>query len=390
MSTGIVVRHSRGCGAPEAKCSCKPGPSYRAEIYDKRSGKKIRRTFHNLSEARTWRHDAASELAKGKFQTPARTTLREAGDAWLKGARSGAVRTRSGDLYKPSAIRSYEAALTERIYPELGAVRLSDVRRMDVQRLADDMLAEGLDASTIRNMLMPLRVIFRRALEDGIVAVSPCDKLRLPAVRGSRDRIASPEEAHKLVAAVPEHDRALWATAFYAGLRRGELMALRVEDVDLASGRIRVERSYDPKERAYVEPKSMKGKRTVPVPAVLRSYLATHKLALGWSEGLFFGRTPDLPFDDSSLQARADTAWKRAKLQRITLHECRHTYASLMIAAGVNAKALSTYMGHASVTITYDRYGHLMPGNEDEAIALVDKYLEQAAAGQKWASEGQR
>jgi integrase len=62
----------------------------------------------------------------------------------------------------------------------------------------------------------------------------------------------------------------------------------------------------------------------------------------------------------------------------ITLHEARHTVASLMIAAGVNAKALSTYMGHSSVTITYDRYGHLMPGNENEAASLLDAYLKRA------------
>jgi integrase len=60
----------------------------------------------------------------------------------------------------------------------------------------------------------------------------------------------------------------------------------------------------------------------------------------------------------------------------IALHECRHTFASFMIAAGVNAKALTTYMGHSSVTITYDRYGHLFPGNEAEAAALADAYLE--------------
>ena len=59
----------------------------------------------------------------------------------------------------------------------------------------------------------------------------------------------------------------------------------------------------------------------------------------------------------------------------MTLHECRHVYASLSIAAGVNAKALSTYLGHASITITYDRYGHLMPGSEAEAAALLDTYL---------------
>ena len=60
------------------------------------------------------------------------------------------------------------------------------------------------------------------------------------------------------------------------------------------------------------------------------------------------------------------------------LHECRHTFASILIAAGVNAKALSTYLGHNSIPITLDRYGHLMPGNEDEAVALVDAYLELA------------
>lgn len=62
----------------------------------------------------------------------------------------------------------------------------------------------------------------------------------------------------------------------------------------------------------------------------------------------------------------------------ISLHECRHTFASLMIAAGGNAKALSTYMGHASITITLDRYGHLMPGNENEAAARLDTYLQTA------------
>jgi len=76
---------------------------------------------------------------------------------------------------------------------------------------------------------------------------------------------------------------------------------------------------------------------------------------------------------------RARRAWKAAGLEPVTLHECRHTFASLMIAAGVNAKALSTYMGHATISITLDRYGHLMPGNEAEAAGLLDAYLDRAA-----------
>jgi integrase len=74
-------------------------------------------------------------------------------------------------------------------------------------------------------------------------------------------------------------------------------------------------------------------------------------------------------------------------LERITLHECRHTFASLMIAAGVNAKALSTFMGHANISITLDRYGHLMPGTEGEAAGLLDTYL---AAGYNRAEEQAR
>jgi integrase len=76
---------------------------------------------------------------------------------------------------------------------------------------------------------------------------------------------------------------------------------------------------------------------------------------------------------------RADVAWERAGLTRLTFHDCRHTFASLMIAAGVNAKALSSYLGHASIEITFDRYGHLMPGNEAEAAGLMGAYLERAS-----------
>lgn len=88
-----------------------------------------------------------------------------------------------------------------------------------------------------------------------------------------------------------------------------------------------------------------------------------------------FGDDDHRPFNPKHLTERADEAWTEAKLHRITLHECRHTFASLMIAAGVNAKALSEYMGHANISITFDRYGHLMPGNEAQAADLLDAYL---------------
>jgi Single-strand binding protein family/Phage integrase family len=110
-----------------------------------------------------------------------------------------------------------------------------------------------------------------------------------------------------------------------------------------------------------------------PIAAVLRDYLIEHRLR--GAEGLVFGRDGDTPWATGSISQRANKAWKAAKLTPIALHECRHTFASLMIAAGVNPKALQTFMGHSSITVTLDRYGHLFPGSEGEAAVLLDAYL---------------
>ena len=125
-------------------------------------------------------------------------------------------------------------------------------------------------------------------------------------------------------------------------------------------------------------PKSRSGRRTVPLPAALRKHLLEHRLARGRRGGLFFGRPDGRPFSNQALSQRATRTWRAAGLEPIGLHECRHTFASLMIAAGVDAKALSTFLGHASVTITLDRYGHLFPGSEQEAAGLLDRYLERS------------
>ena len=315
------------------------------------------------------------------MRAPTSTTLRQSADAWLAGARDGSIRTRSGDAYKPSAIRSYESALRTRVLPELGSAKLATIARVDLQDLADRLLAEGLDPSTIRNALMPVRAIYRRALSRGEVAVNPTTGIELPAVRGRRDRVADPAEARQLLAALPAPDRAVWATAVFSGLRRGELMALRWTEVDLDGRRIRVARSWDPKEGIVVAPKSAAGVRSVPLLAELRTHLVEHRLRSGRGDGLVFGADGVTPFQHSTVGRRAQRAWRDAGLRAIGLHECRHTFAALLIAAGVNPKALSTFMGHASIGITLDRYGHLLPGSEDEAAELVDAYLARGTVG---------
>jgi integrase len=373
MPAGIEVRHTRTCRSSEGgRCNCEP--SYRAQVWNKRDGLKHRKSFRTLAEAKAWRDEARVAIRRGALRKQISTRLREMGEAWLEDAGAGRVRNRSGDLYKPSSIRGYEKGLRLFVYPALGDARVSDLQVRDVQDLVDELDAAGVAPATIQTAVTPLRAIFGRALSRGEVSVNPTQGLRLPAVRSGKKRIASPEDAQRLLDALELADRALWATAFYGGLRRGELQALRWEDVDLANGVVHVRRSWDLVE-GEVGPKSVKGRRRVPISAVLRSYLVEHKLASGRSEGLVFGESATRPFDPRKAARRADKAWEASKLERITFHEGRHTFASLMIAAGVNAKALSTYMGHANIAVTFDLYGHLMPGNEAEAAGLLDSYL---------------
>src|SRR2546423_331610 len=254
---GIDVRHSKGCPARDSR-RCRCTPTYQAHVWSARDSKRIRKTFKTLREARAWRQDAQVALRRRTMKAPSQLTLRNAAEAWLAGAEDGMIRNRSGDRYKPSALRGYEQALRTRILPELGGARVTDVTRADLQDVAERLLAAGYDPSTIRNTFLPPRALS-----------------------------GAPSPAQTLL-----------------GLQR-------------------------------------------------RGSTSPH-------------RSP------------ARNAGPPTELPPICLHEARHTSASPMIAAGVNAKPLSTYMGHSSVTITYDRYGHLMPGNVEDAAALLDAYLQHA------------
>lgn len=368
MAEGIEVRTSKD-----------GSKSYRASVWSRRDRKLIRKTFPTKAAAKVWRHDALGELRRGRLRPPDPTRVREAAQAFLEGAESGAIRDRSGRPYKPSTLRGYKRALDLRLLPTLGHHRLTDLRRTEVQALIDSLAAEGLSASTIRNTLDPLRAIYRRAMARDLVAVNPTSSVELPAARGGRMRIATPEEAEVLLAALRANDRALWATALYAGLRRGELRALRVCDVDIGRSEIYIQRSWDDK-RGPIEPKSAAGTRVVPMLGLLRDYLDEHLLRQGRSgDDLVFGRGPAAPFVASSVRARALADWGEAGLSPIGLHECRHTFASLLIDAGSNAKAVQEFMGHATIQMTFDRYGHLMPGSRDEVRQRLDSYLEESA-----------
>jgi len=209
---GIETRHSKRCATHQrARCNCTP--TYQANVWDNRSRSRVRKTFDTLAGARQWRRDALTALDRGAMLTTSPITLAETAEAWLEGVKSGAIRSRKRTAYKPSAIRGYERALTLRVLPALGYLRFGEVSRRDVQRLVDDLLASGLAPSTVVNTLNPLQAIYRRALQREEVSTNPTERLELPSQNSRRERVASPEEAARLLDALPAEDRAVWATA---------------------------------------------------------------------------------------------------------------------------------------------------------------------------------
>jgi integrase len=371
VPTGIRRIHRKAC--PGGRCRCS---SYEAWVWDARVGNKLRRTFRSEAAAKSWRADQVVAVTKGIIGASSGETIRDAGERLIEGMRAGNVRTRSGRTFKPSAVESYASALEQHVYPAMGARKVSAVERRHVQALADHLAASGKAPSTVRNALMPLRVLYRRALRDGEATINPVAGIELAAGEKPRDRFTSPDETRALIAAVPDRDRAAWALAWYAGLRLGEVRALRWDDVDLSAGELHVRQAWCNRTKQITRPKTEASVRTVPIVGELRRLLLEHRLLTGRvSGGLVVEKAGGGVESGDSLAWRAEKAWKAAKLERVTMHSARHSYASLMILARVPITALSRFMGHTSITVTVDRYGHLYPSERQAAVGAFDALM---------------
>jgi integrase len=361
------VRHKRACASHEGRaCDCTP-------YYVK-----IRRSFPTLAAARGWRQDACGLVRKKQLRASQPITLREEVEAWLTGAQSGAIRNRREQPYKPSVIRNYKISLEKRVLPELGHMRLDAISRSDVMQLKEELQASGIADSTIRNTFVPLQAIFRRARDHERLMIDPMMGLRLPTAP-TRDRVATPEQAAALLAPLAEREQGVWACAFYSGLRRGEMRALRVRAVDLDAGTIDVKHGWDGGE---IAPKSKAGVRVVFVAEALRPYL--EPLVEGRPAEAFVFGSDLAPFEPRAIDRKASRAWnaadqrraenKEAPLVRFTLHEGRHSFSTWCDHAGISRDRRSVYMGHATGDID-SHYSHLLVQQRPKDRTTFDAYL---------------
>jgi integrase len=413
---GIVVLHARDCAIsrekelareegrePKAKrCNC--APSYEAWISSRREKRKIRKRFspaehgeYALAAAQNQLTDWRVALRVGAVRSPSRQTLRVIGDEWIAKAEAGEILSRKRTPFKPATLRGYRKDLETYVYPELGYERLAEIRLDDVQALVDRLVGRGLSGQTVLNAIIPLRCIVRYARKRKGLTSNPTDGLEVPEGGQRRERAETPVGAAALLDPLDEEAKPIYATAFYAGLRRGELQALRASDVRGLDGdgvaAISVRRSWDAK-AGDVDPKSKAGVRDVPVPETLRAILAAHVERTGRrGDDFLLGPYGSAPFVPNDISRRALRAWAvaavgalltrtrlPAELVPIALHECRHTYSSFLDAAGVSEARADRYMGHSNRTVSA-RYRHQLDGQLAEDAATLERYLSGAAAG---------
>jgi integrase len=348
VAPGIGVRHLKSCKSHDGESKCTCSPTIRAWVWDKRNGRKAVKSFRGrgaLTAAKRWRVQAAHQIADAPYRD-SRATLREVAIAFLDGAEAEppVVLSRGGRRYKPSTLRGYRRDLEQTIIPAFGGRKLADIRRGDLQGLIDRMIGAG-QGLKVRNTIVALRALYRHAAERDMVSVNPTANLRLPANSSPRQRAASASEMHDLLAALPDDVRVVFATAAYAGLRRGELRGLLWEHVDLDQGVIHVRRSWD-EVAGPVAPKSMKGTRDVPIVGLLLDELLRHRAEQSPRSRFVFSSRRGEVFSPASVSYTALAAWRRANIQReaeglpalnpIGLHE----YADLGVMPTSGGKSL--------------------------------------------------
>ena len=310
--------------------------------------------------------------------------------------------------FKASTAKGYLSnveKLREALGGALASTQLRDLTPSLVQEVVDELVetvaltpkglpkvdAKGkpkrLSASTVKNTLMPLRNIAKEAMRHRVLRFDPFLGVELPRSDEVEREAVTAADAVQFLAVLDDPEKSYWAVAFYAGLRRGEISALRWNDVQPLT--IRVDESYCHVSLAMTTPKSRAGRRTAATADRLFPILNAYRETRGdvKDADLVFPATgvdwQGKPAVGTALRGdvmttRARKAWKAAGLNPVGLHEARHTYASLMAVSGVSLHELSVYMGHSSYELTAKRYAHLYDEQHVRASEKLSAAIDRA------------
>jgi integrase len=350
----------------------KRGPRRWRARYRAADGRERSKTFELRAEAERWLASVQTSQAKGEWVDPAlgRRRFKDWADEW----------TRVQFTLRPSTLDRDVRIVRNHLIPYFGDASLSDIDDLWVRDFVAEKLAKGgLAPATVRKLGQVLSKVMRAAVEAGFIARSPCDRVRLPAERHGEMPFITLEQIHELVDAVEPIHRALIYTAAFTGMRWGELAGLRLENVDLDRRRISVvEQLNELNGNLYWgEPKTKAGRRMVRMPESLAAILLEHiQRPAVLKSGLVFPSRHAEPMRRSTFTRRVwAPAVNKVGLDGLRFHDLRHTAVALAIAAGAHPKALQARMGHSSVSVTLDRYGHLYEGLDAEIADSLDRLM---------------
>ena len=341
-----------------------------------------RKKFHadSYQEASDKLLGARRHIADGVPIPDQRQTIGDFLTTWLEETARVTVR--------PATYQSYATIVRLHLIPELGRVKLSELTPQQVQRLLNQKTAAGLSPRRVHYIRAVLRRALGQAVRWGMVARNVATLVESPKGRPQRVEPFSPTEARAFLEAIRgERLEALYATALTTGLRQGEALGLRWEDVDLAGGTITVRHSLQRVEGRLqlVAPKTDRSRRTVPLPKALIPRLLEHKdrqaierdrAANIWMEsGYVFTTDLGHPLDGSSVTHRFQKMLPDLGFRRQRFHDLRHACASLLLAQGVQARVVMEILGHSSITLTMNTYSHVMPNLQRDALDRMDEIL---------------
>jgi integrase len=323
-------------------------------------------------------------MSEGSYAESSRLTLAEYLDRWLASL---------GQSVRPSTRRRYTDLMRQHVIPIIGHVRLSQLAPLHIQQLHADRLAAGLSPTTVAFLHFTLHRALKQAQRWNVVARNVTELVDAPRkARPEHQTWTAAQVAAFLAVADADEQAAFWRLSLLTGMRRGELLGLKWDDLDLAKGALAVRRSLSRGEKGSFEPgapKTASGRRAVALPSsateALRAHRArqlAHRLEVGGAyqdQGYVFTSAEGHPLHPNSVAYKFARLTARAKLPRVRLHDLRHTSATLSLTNGEHPKIVQERLGHSGIAITLDRYSHVTMDMQRAAAERLDALLKAAA-----------
>jgi integrase len=342
------------------------------------NGKKKQRYFQTQKEANAARRKMLHEKEQGTLPVGPQQTLKTYLDQWLEQVHKPTIRIGSYNAYR--------IMLDKHIIPALGHIPLQRLNPQQLQAFYASKLNEGLSLRRVRGLHSVLHSALAIAMKWNLVGRNVCDLVSPPVPKRHEIQPLTLEQAQRLLQAAREHKlETLLTLALATGMRRGELLGLRWQDVDFEAGCLHVRRSVGRTGRYGLiesEPKTERSRRTIVLPAFVLAALKQHQqhqramradAGNKWQEHdiVFCGRNGTY-FDLTSLDYHFKKLLKSAELPNIRFHDLRHSAATILLGRGVHPKVVQELLGHSTISMTLDIYSHVLPSIQQEAMSKLD------------------